>query len=69
MRRYVVPVLPEDTILVDAGSVLVKAQSPWADPLEVYGEPADLIRLSDALRQAALRAIDAKVATAREVAS
>ncbi len=35
----------------------------------ITGEPADLIRLSDALRQAALRAIDAKVAAAREVAS
>lgn len=37
--------------------------------LLITGEPADLIRLSDALRQAALRAIDAKVAAAREVAS
>ncbi len=63
-------VYPNDDVTVDVGRVTVAPIGKWSrGGWSVTGEPADLIRLSDALRQAALRAIDAKVAAAREVAS
>jgi hypothetical protein len=58
---------PLDVGLTAYGAQVRIGADPWT--ATVAGEPADLIRLSDALRQAALRAIDAKVAAAREVAS
>ncbi len=66
----VLPLYADHTLQVAAGEVEIRPGVIYDDAsVRIEGEPADLIRLSDALRQAALRAIDAKVAAAREVAS